>query len=46
MANPRKPVKIIKMLVKNKEKLVDYLDTFHSEKQDQQVSVTILLQST
>ena len=36
VANPRKPDAIINTLVKNKEKLVMYLEKFHVEKQDAQ----------
>ena len=36
VANPRKPDTIVNTLVKNKERLVTYLDKFHIEKQDAQ----------
>lgn len=36
VANPRKPPEIVAALVRNKDRLVGYLQTFHADKQDQQ----------
>jgi len=36
VANPNKAKPILDILVKNKEKLITYLSTFHSEKEDEQ----------
>lgn len=36
VANPKKPLNVAKVLVKNKAKLVEYLERFHADKEDAQ----------
>jgi len=36
VANPNKPTPILKILVKNKEKLISFLNGFHNDKEDDQ----------
>lgn len=36
VANPRKPPEIVAALLRNQERLVSYLDNFHSDRNDPQ----------
>ncbi|CAM9456751.1 unnamed protein product [Chrysoparadoxa australica] len=36
VANPKKPPEITKILVNNRERLIDYLGVFHNDKEDEQ----------